>query len=178
MPDARVATTADPDVDQDGLMALNGGDTDHARTVLAGCCAARRWVSEMVSHRPYASPAALLTGADAAFDQLSAGDWREAFAAHARIGAPRPGDARGAGEQAGAASATPQQLQALRDGNERYEARFGHVFLIRAAGLDAEQMLAALHERLGNTAERELEIAAAQQREITRLRLNALVARP
>jgi OHCU decarboxylase len=126
--------------------------------------------------RPYASPQAVHDQAEAAFATLLREDWLQAFAAHARIGAPRAGDERGAAEQAGASSASAEELAALQADNDRYEAEFGHVFLIRAGGLDAGQMLAALRERLGNPPARELDIAAEQQREITRLRLQALLA--
>ena len=38
---------------------------------------------------------------------------------------------------------------ALAEGNRAYEERFGRVFLIRAAGRSAPEILAALTERLG-----------------------------
>jgi OHCU decarboxylase len=151
--------------------------TTSAEAELRGCCASGRWVDIMVRGGPYASGQAVLDRAEKAFDALSREDWLEAFAAHARIGAPRPGDARGMAEQAGVASASAEERAALQDSNERYEARFGHVFLIRAAGLDTEQILLALRGRLGNPPERELDLAAVQQREITRLRLEALLAK-
>ena len=109
------------------------------------------------------------------FDELERDDWLQAFAAHAAIGAPRPGDRQGAGEQAAVAGAGGELLDALRDGNQRYRERFGHVFLIRARGRSAGEMLAALNERIGNTPEQELANAAAAQREITELRLSELL---
>jgi len=141
---------------------------------LIECCASRRWVELMQAGAPYASRQQLLAAADRAFDALGWDDWLEAFAAHARIGEPRAGDRQGAAEQAGAADADPETLAELRSGNAAYEARFGHVFLIRAAGLSAEQMLTALSERLENSVEVELRNAAQQQRQITRLRLLGL----
>ncbi|HWF52595.1 MAG TPA: 2-oxo-4-hydroxy-4-carboxy-5-ureidoimidazoline decarboxylase [Solirubrobacteraceae bacterium] len=163
MTDTGVATTAD------GLAAAG------THEALAGCCASERWITEMERGRPFASAEAMLTRCEAAFDALGREDWLQAFAAHSRIGAPRAGDARGSAEQAGTASASAEEMAALAAGNERYQARFGHVFLIRASGLGAGEMLAALEERLGHTPEQELTIAAAQQREITRLRLRALL---
>jgi OHCU decarboxylase len=109
------------------------------------------------------------------FDELSRDDWLQAFAAHAAIGAPRPGDRQGAGEQAAVAAAGDELLDALRDGNERYRQRFGHVFLIRARGRSAGELLAALNERIENTPEQELRNAAQAQREITALRLAELL---
>jgi 2-oxo-4-hydroxy-4-carboxy-5-ureidoimidazoline decarboxylase len=120
---------------------------------------------------PYPTPAALREAAASAFDELGREDWLEAFAAHARIGEPRVGDARGATEQAGMSGAVASELRELARLNSEYEARFGHVFLICASGLDASQMLAALRERIGNDAATEFELATAEQRKITALRL-------
>jgi OHCU decarboxylase len=175
MSDTPVATTSDREVTP-RVEALNGLAPAEARQALAESCASERWVTHMQRALPYASPEAVLEEAEAAFDTLAREDWLEAFAAHARIGAPRAEDARGTAEQAGTASASADELAALQAGNERYEARFGHVFLIRASGLDAGQMLSALRERLDHPPARELDIAATQQREITRLRLLALLA--
>ncbi|HWC86455.1 MAG TPA: 2-oxo-4-hydroxy-4-carboxy-5-ureidoimidazoline decarboxylase [Solirubrobacteraceae bacterium] len=166
---------ADTRLAASGLAALGALAPGEAREAFLGCCASERWATEMVAGGPYGSPEALMARAEAAFATLTREEWLEAFAAHARLGAPRPDDERGASEQAGAASASAAERAALQDGNARYEAKFGHVFLIRARGLDAGAMLAALRERLANRPERELAIAAAQQREITRLRLEALL---
>ena len=64
----------------------------------------------------------------------------------------------------------------LLRGNREYEARFGHIFIVCATGKSAAEMLALLRERLPNEAERELEIAAAEQRKITAIRLKKLLA--
>jgi OHCU decarboxylase len=143
---------------------------------LRECCASQRWVQLMIAAPKRDSPDAVHERAAEAFDALDVDDWREAFAAHARIGQLRAGDDRGTAEQFAAACASDEQRAALAEANERYEARFGHVFLIRARGRGAGEMLAALHERLANSADTELAIAADQQREITRLRIDELLA--
>lgn len=158
------------------MAALNCLTAEAARQALLGCCASERWVSLMELGRPFASPAAVLERAGGAFDALAREDWLQAFAAHARIGALRADDERGSAEQAGVSSAVAEELAALRAGGQRYEAKFGHVFLIRASGRDARQMLAALDERLANPPELEMEIACGQQREISALRLKELLA--
>jgi 2-oxo-4-hydroxy-4-carboxy-5-ureidoimidazoline decarboxylase len=60
---------------------------------------------------------------------------------------------------------------ALAAGNAEYEERFGHVFLICAAGRTGDHMLAALRERLTNKADMERTVAASELRMITRLRV-------
>lgn len=127
---------------------------------------------------PFESTETLLAAAERAFDQLEPDDWHEGISAHARIAEVSDDDEREAQEQAGIARADPETLAALHDGNVAYEARFGYMFLIRAAGRSAAEMLAALHDRLGNSPEAEFRIATDELREITRLRLRELGAAP
>ncbi len=153
-----------------GVRLLNAMAAGEARQVLAACCGSTAWVEDMVARRPMDSPDALLAAADHVWAELSVEDHLEAFAAHPRIG-ERSHSALSTREQAGAADADADVQQRLRDGNVAYEDRFGHVFLIRAAGRSAREMVAALEERLTNDAATERAIAAEQQRQITHLRL-------
>jgi OHCU decarboxylase len=174
MTDSNAATTRDSDAVRDGLKAINALGPGQSRLAFLGCCGSRRWASGMATGRPYPSTDAVRRRSNKLFDQLQRDDWLQAFAAHAAIGAPCPGDRQGAGEQSAVAAAGGELLDALRDGNQRYQERFGHVFLIRARGRSAGEMLAALNERIGNSPEQELANAAAAQREITQLRLSEL----
>ncbi len=71
---------------------------------------------------------------------------------------------------------SPEAVRAaLADGSREYEERFGHIFLVCATGKSGEEMLAILHERLGNDREAELRLAAEEQRKITHLRLEKLL---
>ena len=150
-----------------------------AKQALTRCCGASRWVTGMLERRPFGSDTHLLTCADEVWSQMRPDDYLEAFAHHPRIGASVEAlrekfastAALAASEQAGALSASEAELEALRDGNVRYEARFGHIFIVCASGKTAAQMLELLEARLANDPETELRIAAAQQHEITRLRL-------
>jgi OHCU decarboxylase len=149
---------------------------EEAAAQLLAVCHSRRWAKEVAAGRPYADLAALQRAADEVWLGLGPEDWLEAFAAH-----PRIGEAGGASadwsrqEQAGVGGATDVQERLAR-GNADYEARFGHVFLISAAGRDAPEILAALTERLGNDPATELRVAAEEHRRITRLRLERLMA--
>jgi OHCU decarboxylase len=123
---------------------------------------------------PYDTRDELLLASDQAFDRLDRDDWMEAFAAHSMIGAPRQGDIAGGSEQAGMEGEDAELRAALAAGNVEYCRRFGFVFLIRARGRSAAEMLASLRERIDNSAEIEFATACAQQREITALRLTGL----
>jgi len=154
---------------------LNALSEEAVRTSLARCCEAGRWVEEMVRSRPFASDAEVLAAAERAWWGLQPADWLEAFARH-----PRIGDAAttewSRQEQSGTATATAAARRALAEGNQAYELRFGHGFLICATGRSAEEMLAELRRRLDHDPARELEVAAGEQAKITRLRLEKLAA--
>lgn len=141
---------------------------------IAACCGSRHWQELMQAGLPYDSADALLTASEQALDALCRGDWLEAFAAHSAIGAPRPGDRTGASEQAGMAGADAELRTALAAANLDYQERFGFVFLIRARGRSAAELLEQLRLRIDNPAEVEFANACAQQREITALRLGEL----
>lgn len=136
----------------------------------------------MLQARPFATPQALLSEADRVWSALEARDYLEAFSHHPQIGADLAElqkkfaitAAWSASEQSGAATANVETLRALRDENRDYLARFGFIFIVCATGKSAEEMLALLRERLPNDPDTELQIAAAEQAKITRLRLEKL----
>ncbi|MEU3165113.1 2-oxo-4-hydroxy-4-carboxy-5-ureidoimidazoline decarboxylase [Streptosporangium sp. NPDC006930] len=79
------------------------------------------------------------------------------------------------GEQAGIDTVGRDVLDRLAEGNRAYERRFGHVYLICATGLSAEEMLARLTERLGNDEDTERDVVRTELAKITRLRLAKLL---
>ena len=137
----------------------------------------RAWASRVAAGRPYPNVSALIASAESAWSDLTPPDWLEAFAVHPRIG-ERGGHAPSASEreQSKVMQAANETLTALAAENRRYEDRFGHVFLIAASGLTAAEILDALRARMSNDPATELKIAAAEQRKITRLRLERMLA--
>ena len=73
------------------------------------------------------------------------------------------------------ASASDSARHRLRAANDAYYDRFGYVFLICATGKSALEMLAEAEKRLCNEPDTEIDIAAEEQRHITRLRLGKLL---
>jgi OHCU decarboxylase len=145
---------------------------------LLAVCHSRRWAKEVAAGRPYADVAALQQAADTVWTGLEPADWLEALRAHPRIGEGGGASADWSRqEQAGVGGADQDVRERLARGNAAYEARFGHVFLISAAGRDATEILAALQARLGNDPGTELRVAAAEHRRITRLRIDRLLQR-
>lgn len=141
------------------------------------CCGSRAWAAELArvfaTQWPHPDP---LAAGETLWWRLGASDWLEALAVHPRIGDRPPAGSRERAEQAAAENADAEVLAAIAAGNAAYEQRFGMTYVVRAAGRSAPEMLAMLRERLANDPADELRIAAAQQWEITRLRLELLLA--
>ncbi len=142
---------------------------------LRACCAADAWLSQMSRARPFPSAKAALDLSDELVLGFDDAALDQALAAHARIGERRLGstveDRWSRTEQAGALAVDSDVQQRLAEGNRRYEERFGRVFLIRAAGRSAEEMLAALEERLGQDDQAERDVVRRELADIVRLRL-------
>jgi OHCU decarboxylase len=156
----------------------------------------------MAAARPFGSFRELADEADRIWRSLSREDWLEAFSAHPKIGLehvtgtgpaglhPSPNSGTGPTdlhplpkyvawsreEQGGTRGASPETLANLADANRDYEERFGHIFIVCASGRNAAEMLALAEKRLANDPGTELAIAAEEQRKITRLRLEKLLA--
>jgi allantoicase len=147
---------------------------DVAAAQLRSCCGSSEWVRRMIAARPFPSWSDLIRGAEAIWNALSPDDWREAFAAHPRIG-EQSSSKWARQEQSGAASASGDLQDALAETNREYEARFGHIYIVCATGRTADEMLAIAWQRLENAPEHELRVAAEEQMKITTLRLMKLV---
>ena len=154
---------------------------ESARDALQKCCAAPEWIEQMLARRPFATDEEITRAATDIWWSLTREQWIAAFAAHPKIGDPASLRAKYANtsqwannEQAGVAAAAEQTLQELADYNQRYEQRFGYIFIVCATGKSAAEMLALLKGRIDNEADQELRIAAAEQLKITLLRLNKL----
>jgi OHCU decarboxylase len=161
------------------LAELNALSAAAAEALFLECCGSTRWARTMTERRPYPSLNALLAISDEIWANTTAADWAEAFASHPRIGeqaAEGSNHARtwSAGEQNTAAQSGPAARAALAEANARYERRFGRIYLVCATGRTAAELLADLEARLSNDPERELAVAAEEQRKITRLRLEKL----
>jgi 2-oxo-4-hydroxy-4-carboxy-5-ureidoimidazoline decarboxylase len=119
---------------------------------------------------PYRDLAGLQRAADAALAALDEADVDEALAGHPRIG-ERGDDPSSRREQAGVDDATRDALLAA---NRDYEARFGHLYLVRASGRTGEQLLALLRQRLANDPSQERVVVRDELGQINGLRLERL----
>ncbi|WP_244365608.1 2-oxo-4-hydroxy-4-carboxy-5-ureidoimidazoline decarboxylase [Micromonospora echinofusca] len=147
---------------------------------LLACCAAPRWARMVADGSPYRDQEALLAAVDAAFADLSWVEVEQALSTHPRIGDRLDGTSREAAwsrrEQAGVSRSDLTVAERLAAANRAYEGRFGHVFLVCADGMTADQIIAAAHRRLGNDVDTERAVVRTELAAITRLRLSRLGA--
>jgi 2-oxo-4-hydroxy-4-carboxy-5-ureidoimidazoline decarboxylase len=161
---------------------LDSAPPEQARELLTACCGASPWVETMLAARPFASRERLLQAADRAWGALTAEQLAQAIARHPRLGESRARAALSAREQAWSAGEQSgvgdddAARAALAAGNEAYERRFGHTFILCATGIGTREMLAALQQRLGNDDTTERTVTARELHKITRLRLEKLLA--
>ncbi len=153
-----------------------------AEAELRACCGSSAWAAKMAERRPFASLDRVLAAADEVWAGLGKSDWLEAFKAHPRIGEGKAEKEQSAverqwsHEEQSNAAASGNTAAALAASNRLYDTRFGHIFIVCATGKTADEMLVLLEERLGNTPEKELVVAAEEQRKITRIRLEKLLS--
>jgi OHCU decarboxylase len=158
-----------------GPTEFNSLASAEAQRRLLTCFASAKWSRQVADGRPYGDLAELLDGAERAWAELEPSDWAEALAGHPRIG-ERGGGSPDASEreQRGVLAAGAGTLSELAQENRRYEDRFGHVFLIAAAGKSAGEILFSLRKRMENDPVTEARVAAGEHRKIARMRLEAL----
>jgi 2-oxo-4-hydroxy-4-carboxy-5-ureidoimidazoline decarboxylase len=163
------------------VLDLDSAPRSEAIERLRACCGAERWALATADGRPFGDLARLLEAAEVEWAALGPSDWREAIDHHPRLGgtglAARKFDATRSlseKEQAGVLDAAEAIRGAIADAQREYENRFGFIFLIRASGRSAAEILAEIERRMRNDPETELAVAARELREIARLRLERL----
>lgn len=168
-------TTTGSRAQLDEFNALSPKDV---RVALSACLAVPRWVDTVADGRPYAGWSALRSAAADASADLTDDELESALARHPRIGEGAGADhdaEHSRREQAGVDPADRNVAARLAAGNTAYEERFDRVFLIRAAGRSADEILAELDRRLLNSVAEERMETISQLREIALLRLESVV---
>jgi len=164
-------------VTDQGLDRFNALPAAEAEEQVHGCLSVRRWAAEVTAGRPYAGRSALLERAAAAAETLTDDELDEALAGHPRIGeraASGHNEAASAAEQSGVDGSDASVTSRLAAANAAYEDRFDRVFIIRAAGRSADDVLAEIGRRLGHDEATERGETVANLREIALLRLEAM----
>ena len=160
-----------------GLQRLNGASVESAIVTLGEVCGAPGWAAAVAAARPYAAPAELFAAAEAAWDGLGRAAWIAALEAHPRLGEDRrvAGGAASDWSRAEQSGVGEVSRAALARAQASYERRFGWPFVACASGRSGDELLADCEARLAHEPERELAIAAGEERRIGRLRLGNLL---
>lgn len=165
-----------------GLRHLNLLQPEAAESEFLKCCGSKAWAQQMSRQLPFRGERDLLETAEQVWWSLAPEDWLEAFRSHPKIGEQNAANqASGTSlswsrtEQKGVANASAGTMELLQQLNQRYEQKFGFIYIVCATGKSSEELLKILQERLANEPETELRIAAAEQALITQLRLNKLL---
>lgn len=158
---------------------LNALPEAELAAALRACADVDSWVGALIAGRPYDDRDQLLEAARAQASAWTADEVDRALEDHPRIGEQPVGSgasaAHAAREQAGLDPADAELATRLRDGNRRYEERFGRIYLVRARGRTGPELAALLEQRLDNDPDTELEVTRQQLAEIALLRLCDLV---
>ncbi|KAL4401178.1 2-oxo-4-hydroxy-4-carboxy-5-ureidoimidazoline decarboxylase [Malassezia pachydermatis] len=129
---------------------------------------------QVASGRPYISIEALCAYATKALYALPHGEIFASVNAHPDIGARVASGSLSEKEQSTAATSDASTMQQIRALSSTYRARFGFTFLIKAAGLSGEEILAALERRLENDRATEERHAMENLAAINALRLHGI----
>lgn len=155
------------------ITEVNRMPRDTLTELLGQCVAIGRWARELADGRPYPGVAELLARADAVSASLTDAEVTGALADHPRIGGRTVAGSRSAAEQSGVDA---DRLGArLAEANAAYEARFGHIYLVCAAGRSGDELLADLTARMANDPATELRVVRRELGRIAHLRLAELV---
>ncbi len=160
------------------LARWNSLDPATAAREALPCCGSQAWALALASKRPFSDTVSVAEASVAAWFALPEEAWQEAFDSHPRIGQKHAQSTAtheslqwSAQEQRTALSTDETAKLALEEANRRYEQKFGRIFIVCATGKTSGEILAILETRMQNDAATELREAAAQQCQITQLRL-------
>ncbi|MBX7046263.1 MAG: 2-oxo-4-hydroxy-4-carboxy-5-ureidoimidazoline decarboxylase [Ignavibacteria bacterium] len=147
---------------------------------LTKCCGSTNWVNAMSEDIPDTREK-LFAKAEKVWFELGEKDWLEAFTHHPKIGdlaslEKKFGSTKDftTNEQSSVNHASMETLKELAEYNQRYEAKFGFIFIVCATGKTADEMLALIKERINNDYNTEIKIAMGEQNKITKIRLEKL----
>lgn len=159
------------------IMQLSQFNQQPIQEVLQHCVKIPRWASDISAQRPFASRQAVLDFAEDAAQTWTWDEILQALNTHPRIGEKKAQADLSAKEQQfsareqASAQADQATLDLILQGNLDYEARFGYIFLIKAAGLSSTEILTALQQRLQHDPLIEQQIVKQQLIGIALLRL-------
>ena len=165
------------------IVAFNDLPKAEIRSSLLNCCASHKWVERMIEKIPFENESDLFNNAITVWaNDCDEADWKEAFAAHPRIGSRKDIVAKSdesntwaSNEQAGMDQADSELKNDIASNNRSYFDKNGFIYLVCASSKSAEELAVLLEQRLKHSTAEELHIAAGEQSKITLLRLQKTI---
>jgi 2-oxo-4-hydroxy-4-carboxy-5-ureidoimidazoline decarboxylase len=158
------------------LAEFNGLPRPECLALLHSLLDVDSWADGLCDTRPHVNLQALRAESQSAGSRMTAEEILGALSRHPRIGSRLNDgsveDTWSRQEQAGVRQAGAPELAVA---HATYEAKFGFIFLIRAAGRSLPDILAAMHGRLGNDPATEVEVVRSELLDIAGRRLDAMV---
>ena len=157
-----------------GLDVFNELPTRKAVHALYECCHSVPLAADLARCRPYADHDALFRQADTLLFGLGEGSVDSILQAYPDIGR-RPGSEKSRSEQCAVWSDQPEVMEQLGEALKRYLEHFGFGFVMYINGYPAQDVLAAMTDRLHNDRETERKVVRNELARINRTRLERML---
>jgi 2-oxo-4-hydroxy-4-carboxy-5-ureidoimidazoline decarboxylase len=165
-----------------GVKVLNSLTRDEFVSLILETChlPVPSWADKLEQARPFVDARSLVASAQSLVAQLTDDEVVAAHAGLTRLGERRQTtserQARWSRIESAGIPQDPAILDRFARANREYEDKFGHVFLISATGLQAEDMLAAMDQRVHNDRSTENDVIRGELATLVQLRLDRLTA--
>jgi 2-oxo-4-hydroxy-4-carboxy-5-ureidoimidazoline decarboxylase len=157
-----------------GLDAFNDLPMRRAVHALYECCYSVPLAADLARGRPYRDHDALFGQADSLLFSLSEKSIDSILQAYPNIGR-RPGSEKSRAEQCAIFDDRCEVMEQLASAAERYRDHFGFGFVMFVNGYTAEDVLAAIRDRLLNDVETERKVVRNELARINRTRLERML---
>ncbi|KUI35322.1 OHCU decarboxylase [Mycobacterium sp. IS-1496] len=157
-----------------GLAAYNAMPIRRAVHAVYECCYSVPLAADLARGRPYDSHDALFREADALLFALSEESIDNILEAHPDIGR-RPGSVKSAAEPCAVFDERPEVMEELCAASRRYLDHFGFGFVMLVSGHCAQDVLAAVTDRLHNDVDTERKVVRNELARINRTRLERML---
>ena len=157
-----------------GLEAFNAMPTRRAVHAVFECCYSVPLAADLVRARPFDSHEQLFRYADAQLFSLGEQSIDSILQAYPDVGR-RPGSEKSHAEQCAIIDERPEIMAELSAASKSYLEHFGFGFVMYINGYGADDVLAALHDRLHNDYETERKVVRNELARINRTRLERML---
>ena len=157
-----------------GLDAFNDMPLQKAVHALYECCYSVSLAADLARGRPYADHDQLFRRTDALLFALSETSIDAILQAYPHIGR-RPGSTRSQAEQCSVWHERAEVMAGLNSAAQQYSEAFGFGFVMFVGGIDADDVLKTITDRLHNDCDTERKVVRNELAKINRTRLERML---